>query len=56
MVKNEIDSLTPGPSFRHNLCFKYPNESCKPILEHLHSNILEYYNIYYCLEFKITNN
>jgi hypothetical protein len=25
-------NLTSGPSFEHNLCFSYPNESCKPIL------------------------
>jgi hypothetical protein len=25
--------LTPGPSFGHNLCFRCPNGSCKPILD-----------------------
>jgi len=24
---------TPGPSFGHNLCFRCPNEQCKPILD-----------------------
>ncbi len=33
MVKSQIGSLTPDPSFGHNLCFKYPNGSCKPILD-----------------------
>jgi hypothetical protein len=32
VVKSQIGSLTPNPSFGHNLCFKYANESCKPIL------------------------
>jgi len=27
-----IDNLTLDPFFGHNLCFKYPNGSCKPIL------------------------
>jgi len=26
-------SLTPDPSFGHNLCFKCPNEECEPILD-----------------------
>ncbi len=33
MVKSQIDNLTPDPSFGHNLCFNYPNESWKPILD-----------------------
>jgi hypothetical protein len=32
VVGNQIANLTPGPSFGHNLCFKYPNGSCEPIL------------------------
>jgi len=31
MVGGQIDNLTLNPSFGHNLCFKYPNGSCKPI-------------------------
>jgi len=31
MVGSQIADLTPGPSFGHNLCFKYPNGWCKPI-------------------------
>jgi hypothetical protein len=33
MVGSQIDNLTPDPSFGHNLWFKYPNGSCKPILD-----------------------
>jgi hypothetical protein len=32
VVMTQIINLTPGLSFGHNLCFKYPNGSCKPIL------------------------
>jgi hypothetical protein len=32
VVGSQIGSLTPGPSFGHNLCFKCPNEQCKLIL------------------------
>jgi len=33
VVRSQIDSLTPGPSIGHKLCFRYPNEHCKPILD-----------------------
>jgi hypothetical protein len=33
VVGNQIDNLIPGLSLGHNLCFKYPNGSCKPILD-----------------------
>jgi hypothetical protein len=32
MVGSQIFTLIFDPSFGHNLCFKYPNGSCKPIL------------------------
>jgi hypothetical protein len=32
VVRSQIDDLIPNPSFKHNLCFKYPNGSCEPIL------------------------
>jgi hypothetical protein len=32
VVGNQIGNLTPDPSIGHNLCFKCPNEQCKPIL------------------------
>jgi hypothetical protein len=28
-----LGNLTIGPSFGHNLCFKYSNGSCKPTLD-----------------------
>ncbi len=31
LVGSQIDNLTPGPSFGHNLCFRCPNEQCEPI-------------------------
>ncbi len=33
MVGSQIGNLTPDLSFDHNLCFKYPNGSYKPILD-----------------------
>ncbi len=33
MVRNQIGTSTPSLSFGHNLCFKYPNGSCEPILD-----------------------
>jgi hypothetical protein len=33
VVGIQIANLTPGPSFDHNLCFKCPNGSWKPILD-----------------------
>jgi hypothetical protein len=33
VIRSQIGNLTPNLSFGHNLCFKYPNGSCKPILD-----------------------
>jgi len=33
MVGSQIGNLTLDPSFDHNLCFKYPNGSCEPVLD-----------------------
>jgi hypothetical protein len=33
LVWSQIGSLTPDPSFGHNLCFKCPNEQWEPILD-----------------------
>ncbi len=33
MVRSQTASLTPGPSFDHNLCCKCPNGSCEAILD-----------------------
>ncbi len=30
VVGSQIGNLIPGPSFGHNLCFRCPNEQCKP--------------------------
>jgi hypothetical protein len=32
LVRSQTASLTHGPSFGHNLCFRCPNEQCEPIL------------------------
>ncbi len=33
MIGSQTGSLTPDPSFGHNLCFKCPNEQCEHILD-----------------------
>jgi hypothetical protein len=33
VVKSRFVNLTPNLSFGHNLCFRCPNGSCKPILD-----------------------
>jgi len=33
VVRSQTTSLTPGPSFDHNLCCKCPNGSCEAILD-----------------------
>ncbi len=33
VVGSQIVSLTPGPSFDHNLCYRCPNGSCEAILD-----------------------
>jgi hypothetical protein len=33
VIKSQIVNLTPSLSFGHNLCFRCPNGSCKPILD-----------------------
>jgi hypothetical protein len=35
VVGSQIASLTPGPSFAHNLCLRCLNEQCEPIFRHL---------------------
>jgi len=32
VVGSQTGNSTPGPSFGHNLCFRYSNEPCEPIL------------------------
>jgi hypothetical protein len=43
VVESQIDNLTPDPSFGHNLCFKYSNGSCKPILNIYISRPFQWY-------------
>jgi len=38
VVGSQIVNLTSGLSFDHNLCFRYPNGWCKPIL-HIYASI-----------------
>jgi hypothetical protein len=33
LVGSQTGSLTPGPSFGHNFCFRCLNEQCEPILD-----------------------
>jgi hypothetical protein len=43
MGGNQIGTLTFGPSFGHNLCFKYSNGSCEPILDIYVSKSFQWY-------------
>jgi len=43
MVRSQIGSLTPDPSFGHNLCFKYPNGTYKPILNIYVTRVFQWY-------------
>jgi hypothetical protein len=43
MVNSQIDDLTPGLSFGHNLYFKYLNGSCEPILDINVSRTFQWY-------------
>ncbi len=44
VVESQIGNLTPSPSFGHNLCFNYSNESCKPILNIQVPRVFQWYN------------
>jgi hypothetical protein len=43
VVGSQIGNLTHEPSFDHNLCFKYTNESCEPILDIYVSRTFQWY-------------
>ncbi len=43
MVKNKINTLTINPSFNHNLCCKYSNGQCEPILDIYVLKALQWY-------------
>ncbi len=42
VVESQITNLTPS-SFGHNLCFRYPNKSCNPILNIYVSIFFQWY-------------
>jgi hypothetical protein len=44
MVGNQIETLTFGLSFSHNLCCKYSNGSCEPILNVYILRAFQWYN------------
>jgi hypothetical protein len=44
VVGSQIGSLIPDPSFGHDLCFKYPNGSCEPILNIYVPRYFQWYN------------
>jgi hypothetical protein len=44
IVKSQIANLTPDLLFGHNSCFKYPNGSCKPILDIYVPRPFQWYN------------
>jgi hypothetical protein len=43
VVESQIANLTPDLSFGHNLCFRCPNEQCKPILDIYTSIVFQWY-------------
>jgi hypothetical protein len=43
MVRSQIGTLILGLSFGHNLCFKYSNGSCEPILDIYISRYFQWY-------------
>jgi hypothetical protein len=54
--QNQIDNLTSNFSFGHNLCFKYPNESCKPISDIYAPRTFHWYNeIFHTMSFDPCN-
>jgi hypothetical protein len=44
VVGSQTTNLTHDMSFGHNLCFKCPNGSCKPILDIYISIVFQWYN------------
>jgi hypothetical protein len=47
MVGSQIGNLIPNLSFGHNLSFKYPNGSCKPILDIYIPRAFKWYNKFF---------
>jgi hypothetical protein len=44
VVGSQINNLTHGPSFGHNLCFRCPNGSCEPISDIYVLKAFQWYN------------
>jgi hypothetical protein len=44
VIRSQIGSLTINLSFGHNLCFKYSNGSCEPILDIYVSKAFQWHN------------
>jgi hypothetical protein len=56
MIKNQIETLTLGPSFGHNLCYKYSNGSCKRILNIYVFKKIQWYNeLFNLMSFDLSN-
>jgi hypothetical protein len=47
VIENQVGTLIPGFSFGHNLCYKYSNESCKPILDMYVSKYFQWYKEFF---------
>ncbi len=47
VVGSQIDNLTTGPSFDHNLCFRYPNVLCEPILDKYVTKYFQWYKEFF---------
>jgi hypothetical protein len=43
IIGSQTDTLTPSLSFGHNLCCKYSNGSCEPILDIYVSRAFQWY-------------
>jgi hypothetical protein len=57
MVGSQTATLTPALSFGHNLCFKCPNGSCKPILDIYVSIAFQWYKkIFNAMDFDPYNH
>jgi len=56
MVGNQIDILTPDLFLGHNLCCKYSNGSCKPILDIYVSIAFQWYKkLFNPMSFDLSN-
>jgi hypothetical protein len=52
MAGSQIGTLIPNPFFGHNLCFKYSNGSCEPILDiYVSKNFQWYKEIFNAMSF-----